>query len=194
MARSKCGKDLYKSFLQASSVRYTSNALSEVSPITLSHDSVSRWLSSQNFHPSKVYKEVSKYIDRNSPCLLVGDDTLLSKQYSKEIDLVHYQYSEAVHDVIPDIGMVSLLHYGTKTDRSTLVDYRIYDKETDGKTKNEHFRDMLSLAKARGINPEAVVMDAWYSSLENLNHMRNSGWIWVTALRKKIEKLIVRLA
>ncbi|MCZ6909355.1 MAG: hypothetical protein O7C55_07155 [Rickettsia endosymbiont of Ixodes persulcatus] len=29
MARSKCSKDLYKSFLQASSVRYSGKALSE---------------------------------------------------------------------------------------------------------------------------------------------------------------------
>ena len=62
MARSKCSKDLYKSFLQASSVRYTGKALSEVSPIALSHDSASRWLNNQNFRPSEIYKEVSKYI------------------------------------------------------------------------------------------------------------------------------------
>ena len=49
MARSKCSKDLYKSFLQASSVRYSGKALSEVSPINLSHDSASRWLNSKDF-------------------------------------------------------------------------------------------------------------------------------------------------
>ena len=85
--------------------------MSEVSPVKLSHDSASRWLNSQNFRPSEIYKEVSKYIDQDSPCLLVGDDTLISKQYSKKIELVHYQYSGAVHDVIPGIGMVNLLHY-----------------------------------------------------------------------------------
>ena len=80
--------------------------------------------------------------------------------------------------------MVNLLHYNTKTDQSTPVDYRIYDKETDGKTKNEHFCDMLTLAKERGINPDAVVMDAWYSGLESLKHIGNLGWTWVSNLRK----------
>ena len=89
--------------------------------------------------------------------------------------------------------MVNLLHYNTKTDQSTPVDYRIYDKETDGKTKNEHFCDMLTLAKERGINPDAVVMDAWYSGLESLKHIGNLGWTWVSNLRK-IEKLIIMLA
>ena len=63
MGKSKCNKNLYKSFLQASRIRYSGKALSEVSPVKLSHDSASRWLNSQNFHPSEIYKEVSKYID-----------------------------------------------------------------------------------------------------------------------------------
>ena len=92
MQKSKCNKDLYKSFLQASSVRYSGKALSEVSPKNLSHDSASRWLNNSNFRPNEVYKESSKYIDHDAPCLLVGDDTVLSKQYSKKIDLVNYQY------------------------------------------------------------------------------------------------------
>ncbi|WP_342271662.1 hypothetical protein [Candidatus Tisiphia endosymbiont of Parasteatoda lunata] len=62
MARSKCSKDLYKSFLQASSVRYSGKALSEVSPINLSHDSASRWLNSKDFRPSGIYREVSKVL------------------------------------------------------------------------------------------------------------------------------------
>lgn len=89
MARSKCNKKLYKSFLQASSIRYTGKALSEVSPINLSHESASRQLNSKNFRPSETYSEVSKYIDQEASCLLVGD-TLLSKQYSKKIELVYF--------------------------------------------------------------------------------------------------------
>lgn len=80
--------------------------------------------------------------------------------------------------------MVNLVHYDAKTEQSIPVDYRIYDKGTDDKTKDDHFCEILSLAKERGINPEAVVMDSWYSSLENLKHIRKLGWIWITNLRK----------
>ena len=80
--------------------------------------------------------------------------------------------------------MVNLLHYNTENDQSIPVDYRIYDKDGDGKSKNEHFREMLSLSKERGIIPDAVVMDSWYSSLDNLKHIRGLGWKWVTTLRK----------
>jgi hypothetical protein len=65
--------------------------------------------------------------------------------------------------------------------------------DTVGKTKNTHFCDMLSLAKSRGLNPTAVVMDAWYSSLDNLDipeeglsvHLRGYGWIFVFKFEAK---------
>jgi hypothetical protein len=43
---------------------------------------------------------------------------------------------------------------------------------------------MASLAKRRGVTPEAVIADSWYSSLDNLKHIRNLGWNWVMGLRK----------
>jgi len=123
-------------------------------------------------------------IDKNEDCLLIADDSVLSKTHSKKIDLVNYQYSGNAHSVIAGIGLINLIWYGCDQQEFVPVDYRIYDKDTDGKTKNAHFCDMLSLAKKRGITPSAVVMDAWYSSLKNLKAIRDYGWTWVTTLRK----------
>ncbi|WP_334469094.1 transposase [Arsenophonus sp. PmNCSU2021_1] len=150
-----CIKDIYKTFLQVSSLRYSGLALSEVSPSPLSHDTVSRWLKSRCSRPKDLWRLVEPSIDKKSPCVLIADDTLIAKTRSKKIEMVHYQFN-----------------------------YRIYDKDSDGKTKNTHFSEMLTLAKKRGIMPEAVVMDAWYSSLDNLKSIRSHGWIWVTTLRK----------
>lgn len=180
----KCTKELYKAFLQASSVRYSGLALSEVSPLELSHDSISRWLSSQCFRPREIWEISQNYIDKKAACLLIADDTVLTKTHSKKIELVNYQYSGNQHDVIAGIGLVNLLWHGLEEQTSVPIDYRIYNKNTDGKTKNTHFCDMLSLAKSRGLSPEAVVIDAWYSSLKNLKSIRDHGWIWVTCLRR----------
>jgi Transposase DDE domain len=184
LSRHKCTKDLYRAFLQASSVRYSGLALSEVSPTSLSHDSISRFLSTRSFQPKEVWQEAKGYIKACERSLLIVDDTVLSKKHSKHIDLVNYQYSGNVHDVEAGIGLVNLLWYGLESEQAIPIDYRIYDKDTDGKTKNTHFCDMLSQAKARGLTPEAVVMDAWYSSLKNLKAIRDHGLIWVTVLRK----------
>lgn len=184
MSRHKCNKDLYKAFIQATSIRYSGLALSEVSPTELSHDSINRWLSQMELRPREIWAKAEKFIDKDEPCLLIADDSVLSKQHSKKIDLVNYQYSGNAHDVIAGIGLVNLLWYGLEQENAIPVDYRIYDKDTDGKTKNTHFCDMLSQARKRGIKPDAVVMDTWYSSLKNLKAIRAHGWIWVTPLRK----------
>jgi hypothetical protein len=199
MSKFKCTKELYKAFLQASSVRYSGLALSEVSPTELSHDSISYWLRNKCFRPREVWEISERHIDKKSPCLLIGDDTVLSKTHSKKIDLVNYQYSGNQHDVIAGIGLINLLWHGLEEATSVPIDYRVYDKDTDGKTKNSHFCDMLSLAKARGLMPEAVVIDTWYSSLKNLKAIRDHGWVWITGLRKNrkvnrndsLEKLII---
>ena len=67
---------------------------------------------------------------------------------------------------------------------SVPIDYRVYDKETDSKTKNVHLGDMLSSARSRGITPDFVVVDTWYSSLDNLKSIRSFGWMWVAGIRK----------
>jgi len=74
MREYKCTKDLYKAFLQASSVRYSGLALSEVSPTELSHDSISRWLRNKEFRPSGLWKITEDLIEKAAPCLLIADD------------------------------------------------------------------------------------------------------------------------
>jgi hypothetical protein len=64
------------------------------------------------------------------------------------------------------------------------VDYRIYDKEHDGLTKNDHFLAMLATAHLRGFLPECIVFDSWYSSLTNLKAIRALGWRWLTRLKQ----------
>ena len=75
-----CDKNLYKGYLAASSIRYSGVALSEVSPRELWHDAVSRWLKSERYTASLVWEESKNLIDKSQPCLLIGDDTVLSKQ------------------------------------------------------------------------------------------------------------------
>lgn len=42
---------------------------------------------------------------------------------------------------------------------------------------------MLGQAKLRGLQPEMVAFDSWYSSLDNLKAVRKLGWRWLTRLK-----------
>ena len=68
-------------------------------------------------------------------------------------------------------------------DRHIPCDYRLYDKDADGLTKNDHFAAMLRVARERGFAPDYVAFDGWYSSLENLKLIRGLGWRWLTRLK-----------
>ncbi len=184
MSRHLCTKELYTAFLQASSIRYSGNALSEVAPDMLSHDSISNWLKSRHFSPRNVWLEAKAYVDCVASSALIIDDSTLDKHRSRNIELVSYQYSGNEHAVIPGIGMTNLLWHNINTGVNIPIDFRIYAPEEDGKTKNDHFREMIKLALERGVIPSAVLVDCWYSSLDNLKMLRDVGLVWIMGLKK----------
>ena len=51
---------------------------------------------------------------------------------------MNYQYSGNQQDVLAGIGLINVLWYGLEEGSSVPVDYRIYDKNTDGTNKNTH--------------------------------------------------------
>ncbi|CAA9411558.1 hypothetical protein AVDCRST_MAG84-6641 [uncultured Microcoleus sp.] len=48
------------------------------------------------------------------------------------------------------------------------VDYRVFDKDRDRKTKNDHFAEMLLAAFDRDFKPQLICFGSWYGSVENL--------------------------
>lgn len=181
MSRSKCSRELYCAFLEVTSTRYSALSLSEVAPNTLSHDSISRWLAAERVQPKDLWTAAQKEVHAN-PGILVFDDVVIDKSRSGKTELVNWQYSGAEHDVVKGIGVVNAL-WQTAHDQYVPMDYRIWNPPEDGKTKNDHFGDMLTAAKQRQLHPEMVVADSWYSSLKNLKAVRSHGWDWVMGLR-----------
>lgn len=177
-----CSKELYCSFLQSTMQRYSATALSEISPIDISHDAVSRWLENTHFQPKDIWEKAKEKV-LGAKGIVIVDDFVISKGRSEEMELTAWQYSGAEHDIVKGIGVVNAVwkdEYG----EFTPFDYRIYYPKEDGKTKNDHLREMLSLARKRKVSPNAIVFDAWYSSLDNLKFIRDLGWIWVAGLKR----------
>src|SRR5262249_35019642 len=84
--------------------------------------------------------------------------------------------------VVRGINLVTLAW--TDGDAVYPTDYCLVDPaQAPKKNKNEHFREMLATAKARGFAPRYVCFDAWYSGKENLKAIRNHGWHFLTQVR-----------
>ena len=114
----------------------------------VSHDTVTDYLHSERLTASQLWELVSELLNDTEQAFLIADDSVQAKRYSRLIELVKRQYSGAEHGVVRGIGVVNLVHSSGASGDFYPIDYRIYAPDSDGKTKNEHFREMLVQAVA----------------------------------------------
>jgi len=74
-----------------------------------------------------------------------------------------HRYSGNAGKVVNGIGGITSVYVNPTLDRSGLIHYRIYDKDSDGKL--DHVRDMLhGLVEVRKVAFSTVLRDSWYAS------------------------------
>ena len=144
------------------------------------HDAFTRLLQRLEPNAETLWEEAKTQIDLNSG-LLILDDSTIEKPYSDFNALVYRHWSGKQKEVVNGINLITLLW--TDGVRCIPIDYRVFDKDRDGKTKNDHFQDMLLKAFDRGFNPQLVCFDSWYGSVENLKLCRALGWHFLTRLK-----------
>ena len=109
---------------------------------------------------------------------MIFDDTLIDKRHAHEIALAKNQYSGNAHTTLNGISVVTCVYVNPELDLFWLIDFRIYDKQGDGKTKLDHVQDMLSvLVHSRDIAFSTVLMDSWYAT--------KSVMLYIESLQKK---------
>jgi len=121
-------------------------------------------------------------INNSNEAYLILDDSVQDKSYSQKIEMVNRQYSGNAHGLIKGIGIVNLVH----ADQSDYypLDFRVYAPAVDGKTKNDHFRDMLRQAfEERDLRAQIILFDSWYAASENLKYIHRINKFFVTTLK-----------
>lgn len=145
------------------------------------HDAFTRLLTRLEPDAETLWQEALTQIDLKSG-LLILDDSTLEKPYSNFNALVYRHWSGKQKEVVNGINLITLLW--TDGVRCVPVDYRVFDKDRDGKTKNDHFAEMLLTAFERGFQSQLVCFDSWYASIENLKLVRSLGWHFLTRLKE----------
>lgn len=150
----------------------------------LSHDAVNDYLHRGKLTPRLLWNVVAPHIDNTEDSFLIFDDSVHEKAYANMIDLVKLQYSGSAHGLVKGIGVLTLVHSTGKNGISTPVDYRIFHPESDGKTKHDHFREMLTSAVSdKQLKARIILFDSWYASVENLKFIHRLGRYFVTTLK-----------
>ena len=178
----RCNDLDYIQFLVASQKTFSCTEAARVqpeTPLAPAHDSFTRLLHRLEPDPETLWAEAEPAVEKAKGVLVI-DDSTLDKKHSRHLDLVTRHWSGKHHEVVLGINLVTLLW--TDGDRKIPVDYRLFSK-ADGKTKHDHFWEMLLVAKGRGFSPKYVLFDGWYASLENLKQVRDHGWQWLTRLK-----------
>jgi hypothetical protein len=177
----RCTPENYIDFLVASPGPVSCSEAARVqphSPFAPAHDSYNRLLNRLEPDPEALWAEAEPLVAKARGALII-DDSTLDKRRAKHIGLVTRHWSGKPKKVVRGINLSTLWSDG---DRKIPCDYRLFSK-ADGKTKHDHFFEMLLMAKGRGFSPKYVLFDTWYASLENLKQVRDFGWLWLTRLR-----------
>ena len=176
-------KNQYIEYLLSTPINYTCSNLSEHLE-KVSHDSVTDFLQNQKFTPKQLWEVVKNRIDDRQEAFLLVDDSVQNKQYSQVIETVKLQYSGNEHGLVKGIGLVNLVHTNGSLGDFYTINYRIYNPDSDGKTKNDHFQEMFSQAvEKQEIKARNIAFDSWYASVENLKMIDRSGWTFYTNLK-----------
>jgi SRSO17 transposase len=174
-------KQKYIEYLISTPINYTCTNLSEHLD-NVSHDVISNFLKRGRITAGQVWDLVKNLLNNTEESCLIVDDSVQNKQYSKAIELVKRQYSGAVGGLVRGIGVVNLVHTDGKEHYP--IDYRIYANEADGKTKNDHFKEMIINAIAnKQIKAKTVLFDSWYAAWQNLKLVNSLKLTFYTTLK-----------
>jgi hypothetical protein len=164
----------YCQYLLSSQVNYTLTNLAEHLE-SFSHDTINRYLKGEKLSPRLLFEQVEPLLEQDPQAYLIFDDTVLDKSFGPEIEPTRYQWSGNAKDVIRGIGVVSLVYVNPKTEHFWVIDYRIFDPDSDGKTKPDHVQEMLELVEHRQLEFSTILMDTWYAIKDLMLRIEEMG-------------------
>jgi len=172
----------YVEYLVSTPINYTCSNMAEHLE-DVSHDAVTDYLQRERLPSSHLWELAEHFIEDCDDSFLIIDDSVQIKKFARAIEMVKLQYSGAVGGLEKGIGVVNLVHTNGNQD-FTPIDFRIYAKAFDGKTKNDHFREMLmACVTNKQVKARKVLFDSWYASWENLKFVHRLGFTFVTTLK-----------
>ena len=164
----------YCQFLLSSQINYTLTHMADHLP-SFSHDTINRYLRGEKLSPRLLWEQVQPTLELDPQGYVVFDDTVLDHSFGPSIEMVRRQWSGNKKSVIRGIGLVSCVYVNAHTQQFWVIDYRIFDPDTDGKSKLDHVREMLRMIQHRQLPFGTVLMDAWYAAKEVMLQIAGMG-------------------
>lgn len=188
--------ELYTDYLISNSGFATATGLSAMMDNRVSHDQITRFLSSEEFDSKQLWKmtkKTAREIESEDGCLIF-DDTVQEKAWTDESEMMCYHFDHTKSKSVKGLNILNALYYSN--DVAIPVAFEIVRKpiwycEIDTKqekrksniTKNELMRSMIQTCLANQLRFSYVLMDSWFAATENFEFIVKHKKEFIAALK-----------
>jgi hypothetical protein len=192
--------DIYSDYLLYSTEQTTATGLSKILDGEISHDKITRFLTSESFDEKTLWKRIKKLVralEEENACL-VFDDTIIEKPYMDENDIICWHFDNKEGSVVKGINLLSAFYSSEKAGQvfRVPIGFRVIEKTeeyTDAKsgkqkrkspvTKNEMMQEMIKRHLQNQVKLKYILADSWFSSCENMRFIAKRKKVFIFELK-----------
>jgi len=187
--------ELYTDYLISNYGQATATGLSEMVNNDVSHDHVTRFLSKQDFTSKDLWlivKPTVREIEQEDG-FLIFDDTIQEKAFTDENDIMCWHFDHCSGRHVRGMNILNALYCSKDVSipvafeivqkfQYSVIETREVKRKSDV-TKNELLRCMLLTCVNNTLKFKYVLMDSWFSSVENFEYIRKYQKHFIAALK-----------
>ncbi len=193
--------DLYSDYLIVNQGQASATGLSSLLDKDVSHDHITRCLSSKDFSSKDLWHYVKPTVKRISSAagVLILDDTIEAKPYMSENDLISWHYDHCAKLNVKGINQLTSLYYSQDvclpvgysliTKPITILNPKTQKpKRIAEQTKHELLRQLIAQALINNLIFRYILADKWFCSVENINFIigLNQQFIFPVKSNRKV--------
>jgi hypothetical protein len=174
--------------------------LSELLDGSISHDKITRFLSSNSFDDKTLWMKVKKLVRtyEDEQACLIFDDTIVEKPYMDENEIICWHFDHKENKAVKGINILSAFYHSGKNGETIRLPtgFRVIAKTeeyTDAKsgkqkrkspvTKNEMMQEMIRQHIQNRVKFRYILADSWFSSAENMRFIEKKGKVFIFDLK-----------
>ncbi len=177
--------ETYTDYLMSSFSYTTATGLSMMLDGGISHDKVTRFLSSRDFISVDLWgmvKPAVRQIESEEGVMIV-DDTIEEKPSTDENEIVCWHYDHSKGRTVKGINIIFAFYYSKRVKvpvafdlvrktKTVINEKTKEEKRISEKTKNEQYEKMLKVCIKNNIKFKYVLNDLWYAASKNMMYVK----------------------
>lgn len=192
--------DLYTDYIIASHGQCSAVGMSAVFDNSISHDKITRLLSSGVINSEALWK-MTKPMCQEISCadaVLIFDDSVEEKKYTDSSELMEWHFDHTQNRSVKGVNFMTALYHSKEMSLPVGVEYVKKDRlainkkgkliRVSSQSKNELFRKMVEQA-CYNIHFNHVLADTWFSSAANMSFIKqrcNRDFIFAIKANRKV--------